>query len=108
MASTPKILAQILPANSTIIDAYTVPVGKTAVVSNIYVCNTTGSDRYFRIAIAIAGAVLNSKQYIYYDELIEANGTFEVGSLQLGAGDIIRVRVDSGNTLAFNITGIET
>ncbi len=108
MAAAPKILTQSFPTNTTLTDIYTVPAGKSTVVSNIYVCNTSASNRLFRIAIAVGGAVLNNKQYIHFDETVEGSETFEVGTLQLSAGDIIRARTDSGSSIAFTVTGIET
>ncbi len=108
MATTPKILGQLFPANTTLADIYTAPALTNTTVASLIITNTTGNARTFRISIAIGGAADNNKQYLYYDLPIDANDTFiaTIG-VTLSAGDKIRVKSDLGNTLAFNVVGIE-
>ena len=107
MAQTIKVLAQASPAASTLTDIYTVPALTTTVVSSIVVCNLTAIDALFRIAIAVAGAANEDKQYIYDDVTVPGNDTFvaTVG-LTLGAGDVVRV-YDTSDRLAFSLFGTE-
>lgn len=100
-----KILAQVNPAVTTLTDAYTVPTGKQAVV-NVIVANRANAATTFRISLAIAGAVDNLKQYIAYDEAINANAVVEFKGISLAALDVVRVYATLA-TLSFNITGVE-
>jgi hypothetical protein len=108
MAEYLKVLGQINPPANTIIDAYTVPVGKSAAVSSVIVCNLDPNVYMtFNVSIAVGGAADNIKQYIYYMIPVDVNDAFiaTIG-LSLSAGDVIRV-FSSGTMAAFNISGIE-
>ncbi len=108
MTTTPKVLGQLQPVNTTLADLYTVPAATSTTVSSIVITNTTTGVRAFRVSIAVAGAADNIKQYIYYDLPIAANDTFVfTGGVTLQAGDKIRVKADAGNTLTFSVYGIE-
>lgn len=104
---TYKIIAQSSPVATTLTDIYTVGVGKQAVISSIIVANRSTSTVKYRIALAVAGAADNVKQYIAYDEGINPNGVneFTIGAT-LGAGDVIRVYAATAN-LSFNVFGTE-
>lgn len=106
MADIVKILAQDLPVITSLTDLYTVPVGRTAVISSVTVCNQ-GANSSWRLSIAIAGAADNPKQYLYYDMPHPANDTFVATiGITLSAGDIVRIYSGNGN-LSFNLFGIE-
>ncbi len=109
MATTPKILGQVLPATTAITDAYTVPAATSATVSSVVVCNLSSSTLAFKVSVAIAGAADTNKQYLYFNVSIEGNDTFiaTIGAT-LAATDKIRVATNSGNSLSFNVFGIET
>ena len=105
MADTFKVLAQIIPTLAVLTDAYTAPSQVT--VSSIVVCNQSSTEDKFRISIAVAGAVDNSKQYLYYDASISENRVLIVTSgITLGSTDVIRVYSTNG-TISFNIFGVE-
>lgn len=108
MATTPKILGQALPTNTSVTDLYTVPSATSATVSSVVVCNLSTSTRLFRISVAVAGAADASKQYLYWDVAIEPNDTFiaTIGAT-LAATDKVRCRTNSASDLAFNCFGIE-
>lgn len=107
MAETMKSLAQITPAATTLTAAYTVPALTTAVISTITVCNQGASTATFRIAVAVAGAADNTKQYLYYDCPLAAKATFAITlGITLAATDIVRVYASSA-TMSFNIFGSE-
>ena len=48
MAARIKILGQGLPTANTFVDLYRVPVGNSAVVSTLNICNLTTSNVTFR------------------------------------------------------------
>lgn len=102
-----KVIAQSNPAATTLTDIYTVPTGKQAVISTIIAANRVSSNRSFRIAVAVAGAVDSLEQYIAYDEVISGNGVYEftIGAT-LSAGDVIRV-YSSAQDISFNVFGTE-
>ena len=107
MADTLKILGQVSPAATTVIDLYTVPASKSATVSSIVVCNRAATAASFRISVAAAGAADATSQYMYYDQAIDANSTYiaTIG-VTLATTDKVRVYTSTAN---FSITafGVE-
>lgn len=102
-----KVLGQVNPAATTLTDFYTVPVGKSAVVSTLMVCNQ-GANATLRVSVAVGGAADNAKQYIYYDVVIESADTLAATvGLTLDAGDVVRAWASSTN-LSFSLFGSET
>jgi len=107
MATTYKVLGQVAPATTTNTTLYTVPASTQTVVSTISVCNMTGGELSFRIAIRPAGATLESKHYIAYDAKVAGNDTtFITVGATLGAGDVITV-YESAADIVFNAFGSE-
>ena len=108
-----KVLGQSKPSGATLTDLYTVPSGSGAkavgtVCSTVAVCNQSAAvSAKFRIAIAVAGAGDDVKQYIYYDEKVFAGKTFmaTVG-VTMGQTDVLRVQSDTG-TVSFTAFGAE-
>jgi hypothetical protein len=101
------IIAQASPGATSLTVAYTVPPGRTAVISSIVVCNHGATDKTFRVSVAKAGEGDGNKQYLVRDAPIEGNSTV---SLQLGitlsAADEVRVYI-SATTVSFNLFGTE-
>jgi glucose-6-phosphate dehydrogenase assembly protein OpcA len=107
MATTYKVLGQVNPAAATATTLYTVPSATQAVVSTISVCNQTGSESSFRIAIRPAGETLAAKHYIAYDAKVSGNDTtFITVGPTLGATDVVTVYAATAN-FSFNIFGSE-
>lgn len=108
MADSAGVLAQVAPSAGVLTDAYAVPPTKTyAVVSTIVVCNRDPVAALYRIAVAVAGAADNVKQYIAYDEEIPGNSSFTwTLGITPATTDVIRVRTDNA-TVSFNIFGVE-
>jgi len=103
-----KILGQLKPANTTLTTLYTVPGSTEAVISSIIVANLTTAVATFRISIAVAGAADDLKQYIYYDISIPGKDSFVATlGISLSATDLIRVKTDTADALAFTVTGVE-
>ena len=107
MAETPKVLAQLAPAATTRTALYTVPSSTNTVTSTLFVCNRNSSNIKFSVAVAVANAADDPKQYLYYDLTLTKNDTFgaTVG-LTLAASDVVYVYSDTSN-VAFTLMGVE-
>lgn len=102
-----KVLGQSNPAANTNTDLYTVPSGKSAIISTLAICNEGGSQTTFRVAVRPAGAGIAAQHYIAYDAVVEANDMVALTlGITLGAGDVITVRAGTAN-VAFNAFGNE-
>jgi len=108
MAATYKVLGQQNPSAGALTTLYTVPAGKTAVVSSITVCNLSSSAQAtFRIAVRVAGASITNAQYISFNVFLDYSETkaYTLG-LTLGATDVVSVYASNTN-LAFSAFGSE-
>lgn len=107
MAEILKIIAQLAPSAGVLTDLYTVPVGRSTVISSISICNQNLGNVLIRVSLAIAGALDDSKQYLYYDLGLPQGDTFvaTVG-ISLSATDVVRVQSDTAN-VSFNLSGVE-
>ena len=107
MTHTIKTLAQSNPAATTPTDLYTVPASTSTIISSIVVCNRAATTSTFRVSVAVAGAALDVKQYLYFDVLMPPNDTFiaTIG-ITLATTDVIRVYASTTN-LTFNLYGEE-
>lgn len=107
MADAFKTLAQSNPLATTLTDVYTVPGATSTVVSTITIANRSSTATSFRISTAIAGAVDNNAQYLFYDTPIFGNDTITVSiGASLATTDKIRVFATLA-TLSFSIFGVE-
>jgi hypothetical protein len=102
-----KVLGQSAPTATTETSLYTVPLGRSGVVSSVIVCNRGVSTETFRISISVAGGVTSNKDYIYYDVEVPSQNTFiaTIG-LTLSATDVVRLYASSAN-LSFSLYGSE-
>lgn len=106
MATTYKVLGQLLPASTTG-DLYTVPSATEAIVSTINVVNTGSSQATVAIAIRPNGATLENKHYLVKDLPLASKTTFTyTAGITLDASDVITVTSSSGDC-AFNAFGSE-
>lgn len=107
MAETVKSLGQLLPGQNALGDLYVVPVGASAVVSTVMVCNQANSPTTFRLALSVGGAGDDPKQYLYYDEVLPSRKTFAITlGLTMGAADRLKVQSANGK-VSFNASGSE-
>jgi glucose-6-phosphate dehydrogenase assembly protein OpcA len=107
MATTYKVLGQVNPSATTATTLYTVPSSTQTVVSTISVCNLSGAELSFRIAIRPAGATLANQHYIAYDSKVAGNDTtFITVGATLAATDVITVYASTTN-IVFNAFGSE-
>lgn len=101
-----KVLGQLVPTAATLSTLYTVPSATETAVANIFVSNNSAVGTTYRIAVRPAGATIDPKHYIYYDQAISGNTTDNVGGLSLDTTDVISVYATLG-TLAFSAYGQE-
>jgi len=107
MTTTYKVLGQSYPNATTNTDVYTVGAGKSAVVSTIAICNQTGNQLTYNIAVRPSGATLTNAQYIAYGTPVNGNTTtFITIGTTLAATDVITVYA-SAQGLSFNVYGTE-
>lgn len=107
MATTYKILGQLLPASTTASTLYTVPSGTTAIASTLQICNQTGTAGSFRVAARPLGATLAPVHYLIYDTAIAANDSISLTiGMCLSATDVVTVYSSSGN-ISFTLFGSE-
>jgi hypothetical protein len=108
MAIKYKILGQAFPAANANATLYTVPVGNTAVISTLNVCNMGQSNVVFRIAVVKGGATPTpSNSYIAYDTGLPAQDAIGLTlGMTMDATDIIQVQSLQGN-VSFNVFGSE-
>lgn len=111
MAQQKKILGQQAAGiGGTEAMLYTVPTGKSTLVSSITVANRGATDTTFRIAAvpaADAGGATATKHYIAYDLPAYANDTYiQTIGITLASGDQLRVTAGNGN-VTFNAFGVE-
>ena len=104
MAAIYKVLGQVNPAATTLTTLYTSPV--SAVVSTLAICNQ-GATTTYRVLVSVAGAALNDKQYIVYENGVNANDSvFLTLGITLGATDIVKVYAGTAD-VSFNLFGSE-
>lgn len=108
MAESIKVLGQLNPAANTLTDLYAVPALTAAVASTITIANQSALvGLRARVAVAVAAAADDPKQYVAYDVLVPALGvvTLTIG-MTLATTDVVRVRSTTANA-SFNLFGTE-
>ena len=107
MATTYKVLGQAKPTAATLTSLYTVPASTQTVVSTLTVSSLTNDLTTIRIAVQPAGAAIENKNYLVYNNTIPGYSTaqFTIG-ITLGATDVVSV-YDTAGTCAFNLFGSE-
>jgi hypothetical protein len=106
MATTYKVLGQVVPAATTNTTLYTVPVSTSAVCSTLTVCNT-GVSTLFRVAVRPEGATLANQHYIVFNSVVDSNDTiFLTLGITLAATDVVTVYANTAN-VTFGLFGSE-
>lgn len=104
MATVYKVLGQVNPDANTLTTAYT--AAAQAVISTISVCNT-GTSASYRIAVRVAGAAIDPKQYIVYNTVVDgSDSAFLTLGITIASTDVISVYATT-STLSFNVFGSE-
>lgn len=107
MAFDYKILGQSAPSATTATTVYTVPSGRSAVVSSIIVCNRSATATTYRIALRPAGATLADQHYVAYDVAVGGNDTTTISiGITLAATDVVTVYTTAA-TVSFTVSGSE-
>jgi hypothetical protein len=107
VADAGKVLGQLVPSGYSLSALYTVPGGTSAIVSTVTICNELAQSQKIRLAIAVAGAVDDPKQYVYYDKLLAAKDTWAATlGITLAATDVVRCYSELGS-VAFQLFGVE-
>tara|TARA_R110000868_G_scaffold12143_8_gene58926 strand:+ start:304 stop:582 length:279 start_codon:yes stop_codon:yes gene_type:complete len=90
------------------VDLYTVPSGTATIVSSLVVTNVTAAAALAHVFVRAAGVSATTGNAIMYDVTVAANSvaTFTLG-ITMGAGDVITVRSDTANAIAFHAFGSE-
>lgn len=108
MTDVIKVLGQSAPSATTATTLYTVPDLTQTTVSSLVICNRAGSGGTFRVSIHVAGAGADNKQYLFYDQSINANTTQTVViGMCLNQTDVVKVYASSAD-FSFNLFGVET
>jgi len=105
MASEAHVYAQLVPSGGVDTDLYTVTASLEGLLT-VHWCNRSSVPARIRVAIRLAGAVLNSTHYRIYDKLLFPNGSENTLPLHLNAGDVITVRSDTSD-VTFHCSGLE-
>lgn len=114
MASTYKCLAQNAPSAATATSIYTVPASTSTVISSFIAHNTsTTATDTFKLAIRVANAADNIKQYIYGGNTASTGlavtplDTFVANiGITLAATDQVYIYSTNG-TMSFSLFGTE-
>ena len=112
MTTVYKVLGQQCPSTTTTTALYTVPSGKSTIVSTIVVTDVGGAGALFSVSVAVGGAADNVNQYIYGSPTsgiyIDNGDTFAATvGITLGATDVVRCRSSVGSELTFQLFGSE-
>lgn len=107
MPTTYKVLGQSKPTAATATTLYTVPSATQTVASTLNISNLTNDITTVRIAVRPAGAALEDKHYLLYNNTIPGYGSaqFTIG-ITLGATDVVTV-YDTAGKCSFNLFGSE-
>lgn len=103
-----KVLGQAALAATTATDVYTVPSGKSTVVSTLAIANRGSASTTYRIAVRPAGTALADAHYLVYGASIPANSTdmLTIG-ITLAATDVVTVYATAA-TVSVSLFGDES
>ena len=88
--------------------AYTVPSGKQAVVTSIFVTNHDVIERTYDLAIVPAGETLGIKHHIRWDMPVSSQDFDLISSkISLSAGDKVYVFPSTIDKVGFTVFGVE-
>jgi len=103
-----KVLGQSAPASTTNADLYTVPAGKSAVVSTLAIANVTGTAATARAFVRVAGTAASVSNALVYDVSVGANATIALTlGITLNATDVVTIQSGTSSALTFHAFGSE-
>ena len=102
-----KILAQSAPAAATSTNMYACRENGRANAESMTVCNRGSTDDRVRVSISLLGATVATKDYLYYDLLVQANDSFAAAlGWVIPSTAVVRVYSTTGNS-SFTMFGDE-
>lgn len=105
-----KQLGQLRPANTSAASLYSPGAGVTAIISTVWVCNTSASVVTFRIFVDDDGTTYDESTALFWDTTLAANSTVELNTyiaMNNSSGNLA-VRTGSASTLTFTAFGAES
>lgn len=103
-----KVLGQSNPSATTATTLYTVPSGKSAVVSTLVIANLAATAATYRIAVRVGGATLANSQYVAYDITVGASDSTALTlGITMAAADVLTVYASTAN-VTFTAFGDES
>lgn len=105
-----KVLAQSAPANTAVLNVYTVPAATNTIISTLMVCNRSSGNAQYNVAIVPGGAALANQHYIAFNSTVPANDSIALTvGMSLAATDNIAIQANTtgNNNLGFTLFGTE-
>jgi len=108
MTDVIKVLGQVDVDATTTTVLYTTPNLTQTTVSSLVICNRGSVAGTFRVSIHVDDESADDKQYLFYDEGLDAETarTVVIG-ICLGQNDVVKVYASSTD-FSFNLFGVET
>jgi hypothetical protein len=104
MANTYTRLAALRPANTDQAELYEAAESEY-VVATLHICNQSGSDRTYDIALTDASGAAADEDWICKDFPIQASMSHKF-SISFGDGDTIRVKASVADFISFVLEGL--
>lgn len=106
MADDPKRLFQMLLLTTDSM-LYECPSGKQAIITALFICNTSSADHTFRLHHVDAGVSSSGANALYYDQPVTGKLTLRDGNIMLRAAQQLRASVSGVGTITITGFGIE-
>ena len=110
MATTPVQLSAPTVIATTVGTHYTVPTGKTAVISKMTFYNTNAAAKYVTFHFIPSGGTASDTNTIFFRHVIETEETWtpsDVSGHVLPAGSFIQALAESATSVFLTISGTE-
>ncbi len=104
MAEAYQRLAASRPADANEAELYAVSASEY-IVGTLFICNQTGSEVTYRVAICDDSGAATSGEWIAYDVVLPANMTHKI-VVTAGDGDTIRIKASAADSISFVLTGL--
>jgi len=104
MTITEKQLGQLRPADTNAASIYSPGADTTGIIKTIFVANTTGVARTFRIFLDDDGSTYDETTTLFYDVTVARNGTEIIDSFIPMNNSAGNLAVQSGTASALNFT----
>lgn len=105
MANVYERLAALRPADTNEAELYAV-AADVYIVATLLICNQSGVETTFRVALTDASGAATDEDWISYDTNIQGNVTHRM-IIPAGDGDTIRIKSGTGDVLSFVLTGLK-